>query len=597
MSEEDDTRTTRRPGRIWAIALAVVMALGLWAGLAVRQLTSPAAREALTRRIGEIAGLELTARRVGLRIVPTPRLRIEAPTFRDANGGLSGRADAIDAELRWADLLIGRVALSALVVRDADIAVDLDRDAPDWRLRLANPVSGGAGWIPALSLVNARLRVARPSTGLDERLDGLDATLWWRSRHAPASVAAEFRWRAEATRVSAWLGAPATVLAGGESPMRVELHAPSIDLEFGGHLGGERGESLAGRLSLASPSLRRLLWLTTFDPPLPGAAERLRLDCDVNLRARALSLSDTRIELDESDFDGVLSLRYEDGAPSLSGTLDTSRLDLARWLSGAQPLFEPDGAWSQTAIDLPAAGRGSVDLRVSAEKLKWGALSLADTALTISVKRGRAEFAISEATGYGGDLRGRLTVTRSGAGVEARGTAQVARVDLGALSEALTGARRVTGEGGGSLSFEATGATPADLAGRLAGRAQFDLRNGELRGLDLEQALRRGARAQLTGALLAPAARTGFDRLSAVLRIAAGAARIEQGVLAGPGATADLGGAISIPERALSIRVEARQSGARETPPFVFYLAGPWAAPSVLAEPEFRGPPPAVGGR
>ena len=120
----------------------------------------------------------------------------------------------------------------------------------------------------------------------------------------------------------------------------------------------------------------------------------------------------------------------------------------------------------------------------------------------------------------------------------------------------------------------------------LQGRAEFDVSQGEISGINIEQALRRVEKRPLLSASDVHNGRTSFDTAKATATVAHGVADILDGAVVGPGAHIAFSGKASIAERTISLNARAQQTGVdggiREGgPELAFGVAGSWDDPAV----------------
>jgi AsmA protein len=145
---------------------------------------------------------------------------------------------------------------------------------------------------------------------------------------------------------------------------------------------------------------------------------------------------------------------------------------------------------------------------------------------------------------------------------------------------------RITGEAAGQFSVEGSGETVADLVRSLDGAGQVTFRNGDILGLDLEQALRRLEKRPLSIVTEVRSGRTGFDSASLSARLNDGLVEINEATVSGLGVQLAVTGSASLFDRTLQLRAMARQSGANATrengPQLMLEIRGPWEDPSLL---------------
>jgi AsmA protein len=122
----------------------------------------------------------------------------------------------------------------------------------------------------------------------------------------------------------------------------------------------------------------------------------------------------------------------------------------------------------------------------------------------------------------------------------------------------------------------------------LDGRGQLKLADGEVSGLDLEQALRRVEKRPLSIATEVRTGRTSFTSASGAFNVSDGNAEMEQCVASGPGVELAMTGSSEIGDRSLDLHVVARQTGAEATnadaPQLHLDLMGSWDDPLLVLD-------------
>ncbi|MBL8590680.1 MAG: AsmA family protein [Methylobacteriaceae bacterium] len=568
--QQDRTDGGRWRERLVTLALALTAALAWVVFLTLEGVATPEVGAALLARLETGAGLVAEGgRSARVHLAPLPTLRFAGLRLRDSAGVAEFAAPEVEARLRWAPLLIGRIEIAELTLRRPRLAFAAGDDAIAALAR-----QGLLARLATAQRLIVEQGEARRRGG--EAVEAVDLDLRWRGGGSPLALAAQATWRGERIDLAAWIARPTAITTDGESAARLQARAGVGEIAFEGLVGGDHGQSLSGRVIASGPSLRRLLDFARFEAALPDPGGAFELRAQASSRGQSVSFSDVELQLGPNRFEGSLSLRREDGRPSIAGTLATAALDLGPWLDIAPRLVEANDRWSATPIDWRREEQGNLDLRVSAQRVQAGRIALGETALSLLMKRGR------------------LSVAPARAGLEVKGSLQWSELDIGALLAALQKRPRLSGVATGQLVFETSGAAPADLSAMLDGRAQLTLRNGEIARLDLEQALRRNDRRGAALIAGVQTGRTGFDSLTTTLRATRGVATLDEALMKGPGVTAHARGALQLADQSLSVRVDAAQSGALAQPlRMSFYLAGPWSGPRILPEPDPPRPPPA----
>ena len=235
-----------------------------------------------------------------------------------------------------------------------------------------------------------------PGTARSEVLSDVDVDFNWRSTVDAARGNGTFAWRGEPVAFRGEIDAPLTLLAGGDSPLRVSVEAAPANLSFEGMARQFDGMQIEGEASLAVPSVARFgAWTGALgETSLIRAAS---IAGKVSWAAALLNLSEMTIDLDGNAGEGALTATVVDGKPSLQGTLDFTRFDLTPQLDALRAAVDADGAWRSDPIGLPLVTGADVDLRLSAGQAVAGATEVGPVAASLLVKDGIIRIEVGEA--------------------------------------------------------------------------------------------------------------------------------------------------------------------------------------------------------
>ena len=235
----------------------------------------------------------------------------------------------------------------------------------------------------------------------------------------------------------------------------------------------------------------------------------------------------------------------------------------------------------------PDLARADVDLRISANRARFGRSELRDVGFSVLVAGGKGEVAIAEANAFGGSLKARLSAEPSGSGYLTRASAAFTRVDSAALLGELFRSQRFSGEATGEFSFAGQGASVAEVVGSMRGSARVDLANGDISGIDLENALRRLEKQPLSAASAIRTGRTSYRTGLLDLDVAAGVATIRTLEAKGAGVDVMVTGSAILARRLLDITIKARQAGREDNDPapqLSMDLRGNWDDPNLVID-------------
>ncbi len=579
---------------IGGVAVAAVLV-----GMAPWTFSGSAMRSELAAQVRETTGLIAEANgRATLALLPRPRIKIEDVTIHDREGKLLIKSAALRGNLRVLPAFAGRMELSSLSLADAEIDVDLDGKpmidegaiarAIEARSETREAAAADKARLASLAIHNGTARLTRGGA-LVSKLDKIDATLDWRSLNRPAGLRATFTWSNEQVDLTAWLGQPAQVLRGEASPVSLRLESASLTLNADGIATGGAAPSYAGKFLAEAPSLRNVLNRNNIYLPLPGALGALSLSADARATLRSIQLSDLQFKLDDGAYEGAVIMSAYQGRPALMGTLATKSLQIEPLLAQIPSLRDNGGRWSGAPLPRPDLARADVDLRISANRAQLGRTEFRDVGFSVLVAGGKAEVSIAEAKAFGGLIKARLgaQASASGVGYIVHANAGFAKVDSATMLGELFRSQTFSGEATGDFSFTGEGATISQVLNSLRGTANVDLANGDIAGIDLENALRRLEKQPLSVASTIRNGRTSFRTAQLNLDVATGVATVRKFEAKGAGVEVTASGAASIARRQLDIAIQARQTGRDDdpaAPKLSMDLRGNWDEPNLVID-------------
>ncbi len=316
------------------------------------------------------------------------------------------------------------------------------------------------------------------------------------------------------------------------------------------------------------------------------------LTSDATIADNGFSFANLRLSLDRNEFEGTLALRNDGPRPALAGTLAASQLILDPIVAEITPAVTPEGQWTQAPYELRDLSKIDVDLRVSAARTRLRRVQFDDAALSLLMKAGRLELALAEAKAYKGLLKARLSALGAGGNsLDLRGNAQLVNIDAGALAWDLFDRARISGTLNASVSMEASGDSVLQTIRGLDGKAQISIAQGDIGGLDLNEALRRMATRPLSSLTEIRGGHTVFDKAVGTFRMAKGVAEIVDGSVSAPDFSVGMSGSIQIADRMLALKGLATQvaSGApaaSEPIQLPFEVIGTWDDPAIVPDAE-----------
>jgi AsmA protein len=161
-------------------------------------------------------------------------------------------------------------------------------------------------------------------------------------------------------------------------------------------------------------------------------------------------------------------------------------------------------------------------------------------------------------------------------------------VKISPFLAALGEPRWITGRAQGQFSFDGNGRNPADVIRQAQGRSSIELTEGELVGINLQDALRRVDKRPLLASLNWKGGRTPFERAEAQIMVQNGVGEVVEGKLSGPAVQARLHGQVLLVDRTLQVTagISRADAPAGQSPALAFDVTGDWD--NVAVTPQVR---------
>jgi AsmA protein len=326
--------------------------------------------------------------------------------------------------------------------------------------------------------------------------------------------------------------APATIEARlADLPVKISARGEKL---FGDYV-------VSGNVTVDGVAPRKVLPSLGMELPVtadPAALSSLSYKSDYRLTEKQLQLPALELVLDDTQVRGSAAIEDLD-AMALRFDLNVNAINVDRYL---EP--EPKEGESQTPAaeepptELPLEmlrelnARGS--LRVG--KATLSGLEFADIRLPLEAKSGRVHLGPTQARLFGGGYAGDIVLDARPPQARLSMNERVRGIDIGALMKATFDTDRVVGRGDANAALTGTGNTDAAILKSLAGKLDFDVKEGAIAGMDIWFELRRAvALFKRTAQPEAPSGppRTPFKALK-------GSATLDAGLLSNDDLVADM---------------------------------------------------------
>ncbi|SDT22423.1 AsmA protein [Halopseudomonas xinjiangensis] len=338
---------------------------------------------------------------------------------------------------------------------------------------------------------------------------------------------------------------------------------------------------LAGALNVADFNARELLASLGQDIPAtadPRALEKASLSARLEGSAQSFMLEDLQLTIDDATLTGRAGLAdFERQA--LRFDLAGERLDLDRFLPPEEQVES-----AQEVVAPPVAGRGEGGTRSASAPLEWsdapilpletlarldvdGKLAVQQLILTgqtfesfvasVQAANGRVRLRQLEGGVFGGKFSATGEIDTRATPVRVQATKQLRSMDSQAIQEAYEVPLQFRGELDMDLDVTARGNSMARWMNTLTGSARFDVQDGALLGVNLEQQACQAIALANRKSLGQPrgAENTPFNRLRGTFKIVDGTVTTNDLVVAVPGIQASGRGALELPVQRMDFRL------------------------------------------
>jgi AsmA protein len=565
------------------VLLLSLLALALL-GTAVAPWTLPSGGLAASvgRQFRDNYGLELSvAGRSTFALLPVPRIKFEGISLA-SDDGLAVEQGVLRGELRLLPLLLGRVELAEAALSEARVVLrgegaKLD---PDMWLAALKRVASDKGSIRRLILTNSAVEGSRGT------LENVNLVLSWPARTGPLQAAGEVSWRGERISIADATITPSILASGRPAPFTVDISAPAGRAKVVGEAQVGPDPRITGHSNVQIRSVRDLSRWSGLDLPLGSLIQAAAIEGDFSADRRRLSWPSVAATLGDDRMEGTLAIRFDNGRPVVTGTLAAERVDLSNFFSPFTQARTSSGLWSGEDASVLAATGGDLDLRLSATNARIGRLRLGDMAASVIVRPGRIEASLGRASLNKGTLKGRLSLVAVSHGTDLKAQGTFENVDAAGFLNDIGQGRWLAGLAQGHFMLETSGGTVADLVRQSHGRTTINVKQGEVIGVSLHEALKRVEKRPLAASLDWKGGRTPFDLIHVVLNVGAGVGEIVEGALTAPGLRTSLQGSVSLMDRLIAVRasVDPAPASTLPAPVFVFDVTGGWDDVAVVPD-------------
>ncbi len=391
------------------------------------------------------------------------------------------RAGQVIARIAWTDLLFGNLDFDKLKLDDAVIRLSSISRADAARVLGGLLAAAHNTPFEAFVLQNSQIEIGG-ETALAQRIPVDDAVVTIRGSERRIEFGSSFAWNGEPVRIEGTTKAIAPGEQGARIPLRLDLTTRLLTGSFDGEAALPDMWNAVGQLSAATPDGAALVNWFGLKPStdLQGAFEV----------SGGLDLSSERIQLQSASFSaagqagsGEVTVVLSRLGPQVEGSLAFEELNLSKiWAFSVER-----GAASTHAgtVFADALTDSSLDLRVSANRMRWNAQEMGTAAFALTGRGGALAAEIARLDLFGGSFLGHIDLDLRGDIPHARARLTGENVDAALLMAAASDQEWLTGLADADIQAEVDGRTDAELVKSARVKARVAFPEGGRMRLDL----------------------------------------------------------------------------------------------------------------
>jgi AsmA protein len=377
------------------------------------------------------------------------------------------------------------------------------------------------------------------------------------------------------------------------SPLDLTITAPALTVNFTGRLATHDGLNLAGAIDATTPDLRLLAkWLGS-DVTGNAGLKNFSLAGALDSKGAVFNLSKASVALDGMVANGDMTLDLTKKIPNVSAALSTDVFSLDPYLPSKTASIvsagKEDTGWDISPVAFDRLKGVNGNLKLSAFQVKWNDAEIGPAELSGTLKDGKLETTVQDATLYGGKASAKITLD----GAQDTPVLQLNIDALGIKGETFLSEFAdvdwLAGNTGLQASLTASGHNQREMMSTLAGKFSIDVSDGEITGLNIVDMFTTVSHALSDGWGEGPENLTSFDRAEASFVISDGIAKTTNVQVSGPAFAVTGGGEIDMLRRALDFKFDPKLvTGSNETTglPVQVAVKGPWQAPKIYPDVE-----------
>jgi AsmA protein len=582
------------------VATLVVTAAALTAAIPLL-LANDRIKDGIRAELASLSGLPVAINGgISVSVFPVFIAKLENVVIGTDASAASVKVKMLEAELSWFAALGEHVQMQAVNIDGADIKLSSDANG-QWlpaalasplapillkarQAMAANPAKPDFSFLPdwrigSITLRNSKIRVTGAG-GSQNLISALDVRAVWPGFSEPLQVTGAGVWRGQEFTLSANVGNPVQMAAGGSGGLKASFGSDKVTFDFDGVANLNPVFFANGDVKFETASMGDLLEWLGAQMDAGASMGRMALIAKLVTKDGKMNFDDAAINFNGNPAKGVFELSQTADMPSLSGTIAFDELDLASFLEAFSIGTNP----STTRSGVRFLDQINLDLRLSASFANAGALPLTEVAAAVRIKNGSADFDLGDAGLYGGRAQANLTLSEGSGLPDGHLRVRLSGINLAQI--AVTGSVPVTSApADGMLEIKGKYAGLLPFFKEADGDASVQFGKGEIRSFDGAAFLSRLDAGQIFNL-------PDIYKGSAGLNGASATATITDGVVILSGAALDLNAGMitlsgALPFFSRGIALSGEMTGAASPTSRRFFVGGSWEQPFVTPINQF----------
>jgi AsmA protein len=509
------------------------------------EIVDPENRAGADLKVARLA-LDVSYGQMFSREVDAKRVVMERPVFtvrlKQQTGGLEQQGDAGIRPERRAEAPLRVIAAgAAFAATRHDIMLD------------------------DVQIIDGTVRIIYDENGAERRIEKINANLSLPHLVDPLTAKGDFDWKDTRVGFDLKLSTPAD-LQSRSARIELALNTTAIDVNFDGNIISKPDFSAEGDLTAKSQSVPSLIGWMRKEPATEAAVGNGELSSHIAWQPGMITVTQLRFDLSHATGQGQAVLALKAPRPHLRAALAVETLDLNPFLVGGgggagrpqEPGAAPSPAESTGAADpapadvpaspdeapaatpksdrtdappqpaaaapvvVPAAFDADVNVNVGATKL--ARMSIGPTSIAMTLRNGVLDATLGGMQLYDGQGSGKLRIDASTPAPTFNGNLQLDNVSVQPLLNGAAGFNLLAGRTNIALQLSGTGGSGEEIKHSLAGRANIEITDGSIEGVNLTELIQGVGAGQMPNLEQGPGAKTEFSSFGGTFNIASGVA-------------------------------------------------------------------------